>query len=401
MTVRRSAARRRVARTQLVGTATRAGAPVSVAVGASLALEAPPTRSGGTARPALIAAVVGVFGVVGAITLVGGIDDALHTPERVGQVWDLEAYPADPSIDMATAVSILSATPDVDSTALGFRVPTIVDGKDTPLYALRSLQGSMRFVVLKGRAPEGDNELALGPRTASVLHVGVGDAVPVGPSARSMKVVGISLLPQTPHSSFDEGAWLLPDALADVTGMSLDADGIDVAGMIRVDNDASISAVQADLETKGFYSETPTGPPDVANLGNVRSLPLYLAAFLVLLAVGAVAHALLTGARSRSHDLAVLRALGLTPRQAAACVTWQATIIGIIALAIGIPLGLVVGRQVWRLLADSLSFVYVGPLSGLVLVVLIPVALVLLAIMAWWPAHTAARLPTAEILRSE
>ena len=92
----------------------------------------------------------------------------------------------------------------------------------------------------------------------------------------------------------------------------------------------------------------------------MRRLPLSLAAFLVLLAVGAVGHVLLTGARHRAHDLAVLRALGITPRQAAACVSWQATVIGIITVAIGVPAGLIIGRAVWRLTADSLSFVYVG-----------------------------------------
>jgi ABC-type lipoprotein release transport system permease subunit len=114
-----------------------------------------------------------------------------------------------------------------------------------------------------------------------------------------------------------------------------------------------------------------------------------------------VAHALLTGARSRSRDLAVLRALGLTPGQAASCVTWQAATIGAIALLVGIPLGVLVGRQVWRLLADSLSFVYVGPIAGLALVVLIPVALVVLGAMAVWPARDAARLRTTDLLRAE
>jgi ABC-type lipoprotein release transport system permease subunit len=99
--------------------------------------------------------------------------------------------------------------------------------------------------------------------------------------------------------------------------------------------------------------------------------------------------------------LAVLRALGLSPGQAAACVTWQAAIIGVIALAIGIPLGVVVGRQVWRTLADSLSFVYVGPLAWLVMVALVPIALLLLGAMAVWPARAAARLRTAEVLRTE
>jgi hypothetical protein len=52
--------------------------------------------------------------------------------------------------------------------------------------------------------------------------------------------------------------------------------------------------------------------------------------------------------------------------------------------------------------ADSLSFVSVGPLAGLVLVLTVPVvALIVLALMALWPARGAARLHTAEALRTE
>ena len=157
----------------------------------------------------------------------------------------------------------------------------------------------------------------------------------------------------------------------------------------------------ADLSAKGLWITAPEAPPDVTNLRNVRSLPLFLAGFLLLLAVGAVAHALLTGARSRSHDLAVLRALGLTPGQAASCVAWQAAIIGVIALVIGTLSVSSVGRQVWHVLADSLSFVYVGPIAGIVLVVLIPAALAVLGVMALLPARHAAQLRVAEALRAE
>ena len=121
----------------------------------------------------------------------------------------------------------------------------------------------------------------------------------------------------------------------------------------------------------------------------------------MLLAAGAVAHALLTGARRRAHDLAVMRALGLTPRQTAACVAWQATIIGAVALAIGVPLGLLVGREVWRLLTDALSFVYVGPLDVPKLVLIVPASIAVLALLCYLPARGAARLRTAEVLRSE
>jgi len=401
ITVGRLTGRIRTRRAQLVGAATRVGAPVPAALGASLALETGPSRSGATARPALIAAIVGVLGVVGAVTLVGGIDDALHHPERVGRTWDLEAVPRDSGVDVATAVGIVTSTPDVAASGQMSRFAAVVQGKDVPLYSLRSLNGSMHFVVLSGRSPDGDDELALGPRSAARLGARIGDRITVGPSGRAMTVVGIALLAQTPHTSFDEGAWLTPTGLDTATGTACCTDERDDVIYIRVRSGLPVGAVQAELARNGIDAEPPIVPPDVTNLGNVRSLPLLLAAFLVLLAIGAVAHALLTGARGRSHDLAVLRALGLTPRQAAACVTWQAAVIGVVALAIGIPLGVVVGRQVWHLLADSLSFVYVGPLAGIVLLLTVPVALAVLGIMALWPARGAARLRTAEVLRTE
>ena len=59
------------------------------------------------------------------------------------------------------------------------------------------------------------------------------------------------------------------------------------------------------------------------------------------------------------------------------------------------------GRQIWRVLADSLSFVYVGPLAGVLMLTLVPAALVVLALLAVWPARGAARLHTAEVLRAE
>jgi hypothetical protein len=81
-------------RNQLVSAATRAGLPIPPAVGTSMALEQAPAQST-SVRPALIAAVIGVIAIVGATTLVGGIDDALHDPARVGTVWDLQVEPDD------------------------------------------------------------------------------------------------------------------------------------------------------------------------------------------------------------------------------------------------------------------------------------------------------------------
>ena len=268
-----------------------------------------------------------------------------------------------------------------------------------PLYSLDDVRGSMRFVILHGRSPNADDEIAVGPRTADVLHKGIGDTVTVGPAHTPMKVVGITLLPQTPHSSFDEGAWVQAAPLPTLTGAG--DDQTDTALLLRVQGSTSFASVQADLADKGLVAELPAVPPDVANLSNVRSLPLVLAGFLALLGVGAVAHALLDrrtlplprprgAARPRAHpspgrsvrDMASSRHRPPRP-------------------PVGVPLGVVIGREIWRRLADSLSFVYVGPLSTIALLVVAPVVLGALAVLALWPARAAARLHTAEVLRSE
>src|SRR5207237_7302721 len=85
-------------------------------------------------------------------------------------------------------------------------------------------------------------------------------------------------------------------------------------------------------------------PQDVSLLQNVRSLPRALAAFLAVLGVAALGHALVTTVRRRRHDLAVLRAIGFRPRQSAACIFWQAVTVASVGLALGLPLGVVVGR---------------------------------------------------------
>src|SRR5437764_2446290 len=69
--------------------------PLPVALGTGLALQAGRGKRAVPVRPAIAGAVAGVLGIVGALGLVHGIDDALHTPSRAGQVWDASVWPDD------------------------------------------------------------------------------------------------------------------------------------------------------------------------------------------------------------------------------------------------------------------------------------------------------------------
>lgn len=58
------------------------------------------------------------------------------------------------------------------------------------------------------------------------------------------------------------------------------------------------------------------GPPSpLAQIRQIVAFPVFLAWFLAVLALGTVGHALATAVRRRRHDVAVLRAVGMTRTQ--------------------------------------------------------------------------------------
>ena len=88
-------------------------------------------------------------------------------------------------------------------------------------------------------------------------------------------------------------------------------------------------------------------PGPIAAWRNLRSLPVLLAALLVLMAMASLAHAVVLSARSRRHDLAVWRALGLRRRECGSVMAWQSAFIIGSALLVGVPLGLLAGAAAW------------------------------------------------------
>jgi hypothetical protein len=72
-----------------------------------------------------------------------------------------------------------------------------------------------------------------------------------------------------------------------------------------------------------------------------------------------------------------------------------------VGIVIGIPLGLVVGRWLWNLFAEQI-YAVPYPTVPVPAIVLVGVGTLVLAnVVAAIPAFTAARTPTAVLLRSE
>jgi len=108
----------------------------------------------------------------------------------------------------------------------------------------------------------------------------------------------------------------------------------------------------------------------------------------------------LASVRRRRHELALLKALGMTRGRVRAIIAWQTTLTLLIALVAGLPLGIAAGRWAWRSFAGSLGVV---PVTVIPLLVLAAgsAALIVAGNLALGPATIAARTPPGTTLRTE
>jgi ABC-type antimicrobial peptide transport system permease subunit len=112
-------------------------------------------------------------------------------------------------------------------------------------------------------------------------------------------------------------------------------------------------------------------------------------------------HVLVSSVRRRRKDLATLRALGLRQVELGAIVAAQAAFLALVALAIGLPLGIVAGRVAWSLYADNSGFISVVRVPLLALLTVGLLTVLVAELCAAVPARVAARTRPATLLRTE
>jgi ABC-type lipoprotein release transport system permease subunit len=130
-------------------------------------------------------------------------------------------------------------------------------------------------------------------------------------------------------------------------------------------------------------------------------MPAILAGGLAAGAAAALSLTLVASVRRRRRDFALLKTLGFTRRQLSGAVAWQASVIVVIGLAVGVPLGVAAGRWLWLLFAHQLSAVPdpTIPAGSIALAAL--AALILANLVAALPGRQAARTPAGLMLRAE
>jgi putative ABC transport system permease protein len=169
-----------------------------------------------------------------------------------------------------------------------------------------------------------------------------------------------------------------------------------------VSRDAGLAAIAKDIRgLPNPYVTAAERPANVVSLASIARVPVLLSGVLALIALGTLAHMLVSSARRRRRDLAVLKILGFTRWQVQRAVASQATTIMAIALLVGLPAGTVGGRWAWRVFAAQLGVLPEPALPLTTIVIAIPAALALANLIAAAPGRAAARTQPATVLRTE
>jgi ABC-type lipoprotein release transport system permease subunit len=405
----------RVRSSRVLGTGVASALPLAVHSGVGFAFR----RDRLPVRVGIAAVAVGVIALTGAFTFGASLGHLLDTPTLYGWRWDSATTnygsydPKAGGHDPAEVADDIGAIPGVEGVAMGNSgLRLTVNGKRVGGVMLDATKGNPDDVlppITEGSPPLRAGEIALGKNTLHDVHAHVGDRVHVtveGSDAGTMKVVGRVVLPRVQNSNVELGdGALLPDRpLVEAFGIE-SGPNFPIASEVylQLDPDASPKSVRAQL-TKIIgrnNSIDRAEPADLVNFGRVKRMPLVLGGLLALLAAATLTHALVSAVRRERHDLATLKAVGMTRGQVTRTVAAQATALGLAALVVGIPLGVLLGRVSWSMYADRLGVVEVQVLPFLLLAAVLVVGLVIANLVAIVPARSASRTSAALALRSE
>jgi hypothetical protein len=302
-----------------------------------------------------------------------------------------------------------------------------INDQSLPIVADVSGFEDLGMSTVEGALPSADDEVALGSVSARQVGVSVGDRVTVETDfgARDATVTGLVVLPAV-GALFSDSAGLgtgilmsepfFRASIADgeaAAGVEPGTFWRDIGGFVAIDlrdgTDsgqfmASIANDIGQWDVNGVIPIVPTRPvrsSQISDVAAMRSAPVLLAALIAAAMAVGLAVSVDRAARSRARELAVLHALGCTGRQLHATLRWQALTIVMIGLAVGVPAGLVIGRQTWRPFASGLGVVPTStvPASWIAVIVGSTIGLALVAPLR--PGRRTASLLPAALLREE
>ncbi len=377
---------------------------VTTATAASMVTEVGRGRRAIPLRSAAAATALAMAGVIGVAVFSASLNRLTAEPARQGWGWDVFVRGLDAGQTVARdprGADRLLADPDVSAvTQVWIDYEPRVNGHTVPRFAERFVKGDRGFVIVRGRAPAGPDEVALGAKTLQRAGAAIGGAVDI--EGKSVRVVGTALFPATTSNyALADGALFTDGGVRTLRLVATGGDDSQYAVTFRSGADRSAAMQRLRALNNGDSPGGPVAHAEIEQLRQLHRLPWALAGFLVVIALLAVGHLIVLSVRRRGHDLAVLRALGCTPGQIARIVALQATMLAIVGVVVGAPVGILLGHVVWARIADAYGVADDAAWPWIPMAVALGGTVVLANAIAWWPARRVAKRPVAQTLATE
>jgi putative ABC transport system permease protein len=237
-----------------------------------------------------------------------------------------------------------------------------------------------------GSAPTSSGEVAVDSATAAAAGVKPGDRVQVVVNSRPASGYRVSAVVNAPGA----GVYFADKTAVEISGLAGHSGHVDLVGLRTAPGaeERVAAEVRTKLKGTGLLAVTGAERGDTAapGAGASRSLLVLLAGSLsgiVLLITGFVmASALAVAIGGQRRDLALMRAVGATPKQIRRLAAAQSTVVAAVAVAPGVGLGYLLAGQFCGLLADRGVIPAELPLTFSPLPALAAVVLMLLAVQA-------------------
>jgi putative ABC transport system permease protein len=331
-----------------------------------------------------------VITLVAALSMEATYDRVIDDPALRAKPWDVRVQPGDRG---AQALTLVREQPGVEraTTIAGFLL-TARGGVE--LHGRAVGEGFERFAyaVPDGRMFARPGEAVAGRGVFDALGAEIGDTVSLRADGRPFEVtlVGRHVEPD------DDGEVVIFSRSTLPAGVDV-GDG-DVIADLAPSTDGA--ALVATLERSAVEAEL-TSAEVTQERDDMRPIVYGSSALLVAVGLVNLLTTLLLVTRERARDFGILKAIGLTPRGVLGVVTSGGAALALIAVAVGIPVGIVLFRMLMTAMSPSEGADIVGTPGPFALALIVPFVLAVTALASSLPAHGAARASAAAVLRAE